>query len=480
MKLKRVTSLLGHRAWWLCGGFAALLAIGTATAKEPDQPGDHPEAVSDEAVDLGRELFARVWMPRDPRSHGGDGLGPVFNGQSCLGCHDQGGPGGAGGLGRNIEIATATGFGAGGPGYGFSYAFAMDFGAGRFEYRIGNAAAPQGKGKANGRRGPVLDPNVLALVHPGFRASPSVVLHRFGIDADYHVWRTRVAGPHGTFVVQTSERNPTPLFGAGLIDAIPDEAIEAAARRKAGPGARVKGRVSRVEGGRIGRFGWKAQTATLAEFANSAAATEIGLEVPGQHQAADPRIPGVGAPGLDMDQAECNALVAYVRSLPPPVARKPADEKEAAAVRAGEATFRSIGCDDCHLPKLGEVEGIYSDLLLHDMGTRLADTGSYGVFVAGPNAPRGGGPRDEPAGVSSALRLQEWRTPPLWGIRDSAPYLHDGRAATLDQAITLHGGQGASSAHRYGQLTTRRKQQLEAFLKSLSAPDRDGQLARLP
>lgn len=475
--MNRATSLLGRRAWWvLCGGFTALVAIGSATAaQEPDPPVDRPAAVSDEAADLGRELFARVWMPRDPRSRGGDGLGPVFNGQSCLGCHDQGGPGGGGGLGRNIEIATATGFGPGGQGYGFSYAFAMDFGAGRFEYRIGNAAAPQGK--ARGRRGPVLDPNVLALVHPGFRASPSVVLHRFGVDADYHAWRTRIAGPHGTFVVLTSERNPTPLFGTGLIDAIPDEAIEAAARRKAGPGARVKGRVSRVEGGRVGRFGWKAQTAALAEFVTSAAATEIGLEVPGQHQAADPRIPGVGAPGLDMDQAECNALVAYVRSLAPPVSRDPADEKEAAAVRAGEATFRSIGCADCHLPKLGEVEGIYSDLLLHDMGTRLADTGSYGVFVAGQNAAR---PREEAAGSSAALRLQEWRTPPLWGVRDSAPYLHDGRAATLDQAIVLHGGQGASSAHRYGQLTARRKQQLDAFLRSLSAPNHDGQLARVP
>ena len=80
--------------------------------------------------------------------------------------------------------------------------------------------------------------------------------------------------------------------------------------------------MSRLKDGRVGRFGWKAQTATLAEFVRSAAAGEIGLEVPGRHQAADPRTPGLAAVGLDMDESECDALVEYVRSLPIPVRSK--------------------------------------------------------------------------------------------------------------------------------------------------------------
>ena len=84
---------------------------------------------------MGRELFERVWVKNDPRSHGGDGLGPVFNGQSCVACHNLGGSGGAGQVDTNIEIATVTG--TPGEGMGYFYSFSMDFGAGRFEYRMG-------------------------------------------------------------------------------------------------------------------------------------------------------------------------------------------------------------------------------------------------------------------------------------------------------------------------------------------------------
>jgi CxxC motif-containing protein (DUF1111 family) len=462
----------------LLGGLAVLLVSGAVGAKEPGGDPGLSAAPADGAVKAGRELFARVWVPNDARSHGGDGLGPVFNGQSCLGCHDQGGPGGAGSAERNIEIATAAGpgAGAGGPGYSFSYAFGMDLAAGRFEYKF--LTNPPTSASAPARRETPAERAALATIHPGFGTSRSVVLHRFGTDPAYHPWRNAVPGLHGAVAVRTSERNPTPLFGTGLIDAIPDEVIEAVAKRPPGAG-KVRGRVSRLADGRIGRFGWKAQTATLREFALGAAATELGLEVPGHHQAGDPRLPGLGSPGLDMDQAESDALVAYVRALPAPVERVPADASEAAQVKAGEATFKSIGCAGCHLPKLGDVEGIYSDLLLHDMSPRLGDTASYGVFVAQPGGADGpaaaAAPRGEDAGAAVGASLQEWRTPPLWGLRNSAPYLHDGRAATVDEAITLHGGHGAPAAQRYAQLTARRKQQLGAFLLSLSAPPREAQ-----
>lgn len=417
-------------------------------------------ADSAEIIDRGRELFERVWKPDDPRSHAGDGLGPVFNAQSCVACHDRGGVGGAGGVERNIEIATASP-GFGGSGYQFSYSFGMDFGTGRFEYRLGNGAPA-----ATGRKVSAIDSAVLAAVHPGFRESRSVMIHRFGTDPGYHAWRAGVAGTHGGVSVQVSERNPTPLFGLGLIDGIPDEVIEAGAKRKPA-NARIKGRVSRLKDGSFGRFGWKAQTATLADFVRSAAAGEIGLELPGKPQASDPQRPGVGASGLDLVEEDCEALTAYVRSLPAPVVLEPADDSEKAQLKSGESTFKAIGCAGCHTPDLGDVQGIYSDLLLHEMSQRLADTGSYGVFSGPQAAPAAAGGGDRESDPANEL---EWRTPPLWGLRDSAPYLHDGRAATVDQAIAQHGGQGSTSAQRYSQLSPKRKQQLTAFLLSLTAP----------
>ena len=441
------------------------LADGGELRKSPASPARSPDlALLDRrprrTPPVGRELFERVWVMDDPRSHGGDGLGPVFNGSSCVACHHLGGTGGAGGSDRNIEIATPTEPAAQGTGY--YYAFSMDFGAGRMEYRMGNAPATAS------RPGPRFDPGVLAAIHPGFRESRSVVLHLYGTDPAYNAWRGSVPGPHGSILIRTSELNPPALFGAGLIDAIPDEAIEAAAKRKFPGSSAVKGRVSRLKDGRIGRFGWKAQTATLKEFVLSAAAGEMGLEVPGRHQAADPRLPGLVATGLDMDEAECDALTNYVRSLPSPIATKPADDRESAQMKSGEETFKSIGCAHCHLPKLGGIDGIYSDLLLHDMSPPLGDSDAYSVFVGDPPRAAVAGAPDRSGTATSTI--QEWRTPPLWGLRDSGPYLHDGRAATIDEAIALHAGQGTASARRYAELSPRRKRHLAAFLGSLAAP----------
>jgi RNA polymerase sigma factor (sigma-70 family) len=406
----------------------------------------------------GLELFERNWVKDDARGHGGDGLGPVFNGRSCVVCHNLGGTGGAGGIERNIEIATVTDQSMQNTGY--FYRFNMDFGSGRFEYRMGTDPA------ATAGSGPRTDPRILASIHPGFRDSTSVVLHRYSIDPAYNTWRGSVAGQHGMILVRTSERNPPPLFGSGLIDSIPDAAIEAAAKRKFPGSATTKGRVSRLRDGRIGRFGWKAQTATLKEFVLSAAAGEMGLEVPDRRQAADPRLPGLGGTGLDMDEADCQALTDYVRALPAPVSLRPADKPESAQIKSGEELFKSIGCAHCHMAKLGNVEGIYSDLLLHDMSPQLEDAVGYTVFIGDPPRPAAA----EAPGRTAAASVREWRTPPLWGLRDSAPYLHDGRAATIDQAIALHAGQGAASAKRHAELSPRRKASLAAFLKSLAAP----------
>jgi CxxC motif-containing protein (DUF1111 family) len=449
----------------LVGTGPALHRVSDPLSKSPGQFSGVAAATKqpDKKRKEGRELFERVWVKDDSRSHGGDGLGPVFNAQSCVACHNLGGPGGAGGLDRNIEIATATDALAEGSGY--FYSFSMDFGAGRFEYRLG----PDSTGSS--RRRSLGDAALLARIHPGFREGISTVLHQYGIDPAYQAWRQLVPGLHGSTLIRTSQRNPPPLFGAGLIDAIPDEVIEAAARRRSVGAAQVKGRVSRLKNGRVGRFGWKAQTATLADFVRSAAAGEIGLEIPRHHQAADPRLPGLAAKGLDMNEGECEALVEYVRSLRTPAPVEPVDDREPASSKTGEATFKGLGCASCHMPDLGNAKGIYSDLLLHDMGPQLADSDSYSVFDDEPSVPERLPVAGRARAESGLATIREWRTPPLWGIRDSGPYLHDGRAATLAEAIILHAGQGAPAARRYVELSSRRKQQLEAFLLSLAAAD---------
>src|SRR5262249_10270635 len=109
---------------------------------------------------------------------------------------------------------------------------------------------------------------------------------------------------------------------------------------------------------------------------------------------------------------------------------------------------------------LGAVEGIYSDLLLHRMGAPLVGGGSYNEPPPViPDFKSGEEPRPD-----------EWRTPPLWGVADSAPYLHDGRAASLEEAIRLHGGQGADAAQRFAKLGPAGQAPLIAFLKTLRAP----------
>lgn len=482
----------------------------------------------------GKELFFREWTLGDARSHGGDGLGPVYNESSCVVCHNAGGPGGAGPASRNVDILSA-----------FSNQAAVA-GANRrpsFLFRALGAlvgVSPEPADTPAAPRKP--DTRELVKAHPGFRTARSVVLHRFGVDAGYEGWRIGMLGlggfagapggldqlnravaeinqiktlaqfennvafqnqaQFGEFSLAHSQRNPTALFGAGLIDAIPDDVIEAAAKVDRTGQRGVAGRVSRQKDGRIGRFGWKAQTPSLSDFVLTACAVELGLEVPGHHQGGLPQAADKTAPGLDLSEAECASLVAYVRILPRPVALSfPAGAQER-SINEGKELFAKVGCNACHRSKLGEVDGIYSDLLLHDMGPELGDTGAYGVFVpdtsepdfVDPDQPIAAGAVPSPlvqeavvaeaavtpaappdaaapqAPATGPARRQEWRTPPLWGFRDSGPYLHDGRAQTLEQTLAFHGGEATQSAQQYFQLTPQERLKLQAFLKSLVAP----------
>jgi CxxC motif-containing protein (DUF1111 family) len=323
---------------------------------------------------------------------GGDGLGPMYNDTSCLACHARGGAGGAGDLAHNVQLERVT------------------FGEFRLLHRS----------------------STLGLVAP----SRALVI----------------------------ERNTPALWGAGLIDAIPTEALALTARAQQLEGP-VSGRLA------SGRFGWRGDTPTLAEFVATACAVELGLSVPGRAQSPPPtpelsftlaavqrsqqallRRLGQELPDQpDLSAEDLAALTTYVASLPRPVERT-----DALGHPEGRARFEALGCDLCHVRVLGEVEGLYSDLLLHDMGPDLGDL--VITYYGEGEAPR--------AVASSS----EWRTPPLWGVGSSAPYLHDGRAASLDEAISAHGGEASFAAQAWQALTEYQRLEVVAFLQSLVAP----------
>jgi CxxC motif-containing protein (DUF1111 family) len=263
----------------------------------------------------------------------------------------------------------------------------------------------------------------------------------------------------------TALRITPALYGAGLIEAIADATIlaNAALPKPAG----IRGRpamITDIATGqtRVGRFGWKAQHATLLGFSGDALNNEIGITnrlypkaaAPDGNEAllahfVSPTAPIEDQPSPLTGLSEIDRLANYMRYLGP-VAPAPATT----ASLAGQALFVSLSCSACHTPSLptgtassaalsGQTAGLYSDLLLHDMGS-LNDGIAQGD--AGPN---------------------EMKTAPLWGLRAKTVFLHDGRATTLDQAILAHAGEAQASTDAYQKLKAADRANLMAFLRTL-------------
>jgi CxxC motif-containing protein (DUF1111 family) len=267
--------------------------------------------------------------------------------------------------------------------------------------------------------------------------------------------------------LERSSRNTPALFGSVRIDSISDRTLLEAEKRTFAKFPEIKGRVSRLRDGRLGQFGWKAQTATLRDFVLAACANELGLEVPGHHQVTLDQAKDFDPSKLknDLTDEECELLVDFVRSLPTPVLRY---DQDSIVQPWGYAVFEAIGCASCHAPRMGRMNGIYSDLLLHDLGDRMRASGGYGSpsFIVDRATSK------DKTTASGEAAPTEWRTPPLWGVANSAPYLHDGRADTLDEAIRLHGGEAAATSQRYGKLSTVDHNALILFLRSLTVSAR--------
>jgi CxxC motif-containing protein (DUF1111 family) len=400
--------------------------------------GSRRQALDPAMVQAGETLFHHEWKANDPLAAGGDGLGPVFNAASCVACHNQGGAGGGGGRQHNVTTYTV------GTRNGVVHAFAVN--------------SP---------------PDTLRHVHPELppdvsRPSLEMLTTLPGLEGK------RIRVPPGVLL---SQRNTPALFGASAIDALPDRVIIAnertqqlkwglASGKSNTPSVTSEipvGRALRLPDGRIGRFGWKAQSPSLSEFVQAACANELGLSNPGAAQPSPLAKPFYKSASLDLTSEQCDQITAFCASLSQPIERLPNDSSLTRdEASAGKQLFHHIGCADCHTPNVGGIEGLYSDLLLHDMGQDLQGGGFYydvPLPPTVPNAPPSDGPQPG-----------EWRTPPLWGVADSAPYLHDGRAPTLDAAIQLHKGQAIKSAADFARLSKAEQASIIAFLATLRAP----------
>jgi CxxC motif-containing protein (DUF1111 family) len=446
-------ALLIGLAWAAAAGAQAPAAGGALTQPVSNRnaftlPAPGLSALELRAFALGNRVFNTHWVVAPASTDKFDGLGPTFNRNSCSGCHLRDG------RGRPPINAETT-----------------------LESMLLRLSVPgrdrQGGPKPLAAYGDQLNDRAI----PGVAAEGRVVItyrEQPGTFADGERYSLRVpsysiADPaHGALPANTqlSARVAPAVFGLGLLEAIAEAAIVAAADPDDRDRNGISGRVNRVHDplsgqSALGRFGWKANASTLKAQAAMAAHGDIGLTsaaFPNENcppaQTACAR--AARGNGLDLDEPLLDKLAFYTQVLAVP-AQRPAT----AQTRRGERQFSSMGCADCHTPtqqtdrahpiKLLRDQTFqpYTDLLLHDMGPGLAD----------------GRPDFAASG-------REWRTAPLWGLgllpltNDHQFLLHDGRARGFSEAILWHGGEAQAAADRFRRANKADRDDLIAFLET--------------
>ena len=457
-----------------CG---ALLAMALATwvypadrtVKTPVDPGVRrgpPGAggplgglTADEATFFGdgRGRFAEI---ESVAGGANNGLGPRFNSNQCLSCHAQPAGGGSSPV-PNPLIAVATLNGAKNV---VPWFITKDGPIREARFKLNPDGTSDGE---------VHD--VFVITGRGDAAGCNIAQPSFGHPGN------PLTGQGGS--PNIIFRIPTPVFGAGLMEAIPDSAIlanmQAEASLKAGlgihghPNAHLSGNVNRsANDGTITRFGWKAQNKSLLMFAAEAYNVEMGVtnqlfpqerdETPGCLFNATPEdtLNFTASPNKAV-LSDIEAFADFMRMLAPPT---PAPDTP--SIANGRAVFAKIGCVYCHTPSLttgkmiasgsstspsaalsSQKANLFSDLIVHHMGRGLADGITQGS--AGPD---------------------EFRTAPLWGVGQRIFFLHDGRTTNLVEAIRAHRSPG-SEANRvigyFDRLRTQEQQDLINFLRSL-------------
>jgi CxxC motif-containing protein (DUF1111 family) len=386
---------------------ATILCMAAAARGDFGDPLPGVSKAEHDTFTNGRTAFATAETPAE-------GLGPVFNDVSCVACHA--GPGNA--VGGNTT---------------------------RTEIRFGKTV------------GGVFDP-LLAL---GGSLIQTQGIGHVGVLDTPQCAQVSFAGetvPSPPANVQ-AQRRTTPLFGLGLVDATPDDTFKQLAAdqlRKTPATAGTVNLVPQVEAQQqnlVGRFGWKAQNATLHVFAGDAYLNEMGVTNPTFPNENCPQgdcsnLACLAAPEPNDDGGDVDAFAGFMTFLAPPPPGPPPHDS------AGEQAFRRIGCADCHTPTLttgpnasAALDRVtyhpYSDFLLHDMG-------GLGDGITQGNA-------------TGTLM----RTAPLWGLRTQTTLLHDGRATTVTDAIHAHDGQAAAARAAFDALNAVQRGKLLDFLGSL-------------
>src|SRR6266436_227252 len=453
---------------------AAALAMAQ-TEKTPVDPGVRGGAAgaggplqgltADESVFF-RDGLARFAEIESVTGGNNNGLGPRFNSNQCLSCHSQPAGGGSSPA-RNplFQVATLQGARNAVPWF-----ITQNGPIREARFKRSSSGTPDGEvhaifvitGRSDAPGCNIAQPSFLPAGNPltGQGGNPNVIF-----------------------------RIPTPVFGAGLIEAIPDSAIlanvhsNASAKSAMGisvhANAHLIGNVNRNgNDGTVSRFGWKAQNKSLLIFASEAYNVEMGVsnqlfpqerdETPGCLFNATPEdtlnftpSPATAGSSNTAVISDIEAFADFMRMLAPPTPAPATPSSE-----NGRATFARVGCAHCHTPSLAtgakiasgsstspsaalsnQTANLYSDLIIHHMGKGLADGITQGA--AGPD---------------------EFRTAPLWGVGQRVFFLHDGRTTNLVEAIRDHRSHGSEAnkvIEHFNRLTPQEQQDVINFLRSL-------------
>jgi CxxC motif-containing protein (DUF1111 family) len=392
---------------------------------------------------IGDSFFTEPWVPTGPEANERDGLGPTFLAVSCAECHPADGrssaPEGGTTSGAILRFVDSASMGTSLDGY---------------RTQIQTRAVPG------------------AIPEASIAVTWSEVHGEYGDGTPFALRRPEVVVSEAAFGsldarVATGVRLGPPLIGLGLLEAIPVADIIALTDPDDQDGDGISGVAAVVDSpslgpDSLGRFGWKANVASVADQTAIAYLLDLGITSPllptencPAIQSGCAGLPSGGAP--EISEERFAAVVAYAQTLAVPGRPSAGD----ATVQQGGALFDDIGCSSCHVAQWttgahpiealsGQVIIPYTDLLLHDMGPELSDGRADGV--AGPT---------------------EWRTAPLWGlgltrtVNPRAGFLHDGRARSIEEAVLWHGGEALVSRDAFVALSAEDRQRVLVFLKSL-------------
>lgn len=423
--------------------------LTTITSREAySQPVRPLSAEENLQFQLGRGLVRQSWIISPAEDRNIAGLGPLYNRNSCIACHAKNGRG-----------------------------FAPDGPEESMRAMLVRLSMPGKSLEGGPLHHPLYGDQLQEFGAPGVDAEGRAHLHYKESEVSLNGGeRVRLRKPIISFSnltygplpdnLQTSARIAPAIYGTGLLEAIADSTL-LALEAEPKPG-KIKGRLNRVwsmEQQRqvIGRFGWKANVATLREQTAIALAGDMGLSSHlfphgncAAQQTACQQAPVSGTP--EITTAQLDQMEFYQLALAAPAPR----HQDQPLVQRGSALFQQAQCAACHRPeiKTGDFPRLaalgqqtiapYTDLLLHDMGPELTDH------------------RPDFAASGS-----EWRTPALWGIglakqvEPNTGFLHDGRARTILEAILWHGGEAEAAKEVVRAMTPEEREALLSFIESL-------------